>query len=84
MKKIFGLFLTGVMVLGTLTGCGGNNTQPSSSVEKQADTTQKQEAPKKEVNSQIVWYAPAPHPYFDEVKQGVEQFSKDQGIEVKM
>lgn len=32
----------------------------------------------------IVWYAPAPHPYFDEVKQGVEQFVADEGIEVKM
>jgi len=30
----------------------------------------------------MAWYAPAPHPYFDEVKKGVEKFAADTGIEV--
>lgn len=30
----------------------------------------------------IAWYAPMVHPYFDAVKQGVEAFEKDTGIEV--
>lgn len=32
--------------------------------------------------SKIAWYAPAPHPYFDEVKKGVEKFIKDEGTDV--
>jgi ribose transport system substrate-binding protein len=30
-----------------------------------------------------VWYAPAPHPYFEDVKKGVEAFEKDTGIAVE-
>jgi ribose transport system substrate-binding protein len=30
------------------------------------------------------WYAPAPHPFFESVKKGVEQFVKDTGIPVDM
>jgi ribose transport system substrate-binding protein len=30
-----------------------------------------------------VWYAPAPHPYFEEVKAGVEAFEKDFGVTVE-
>ena len=33
-------------------------------------------------NLKMAWYAPAPHPYFDEVKKGIEKFSKDTGIDV--
>jgi len=32
----------------------------------------------------IAWYASAVHPYFDAVQKGVEAFSADTGIEVKM
>jgi ribose transport system substrate-binding protein len=32
----------------------------------------------------LAWYAPAPHPYFEEVKQGVEKFVSEQGVEVIM
>ena len=30
-----------------------------------------------------VWYAPAPHPYFEDVKKGIEAFEKDTGIAVE-
>ena len=30
-----------------------------------------------------VWYAPAPHPYFEDVKKGIEAFEKDTGITVE-
>ena len=33
-------------------------------------------------DSKIAWYAPAPHPYFDEVKKGVEKFQEEQDTEV--
>lgn len=32
--------------------------------------------------SKLAWYAPAPHPYFDEVKKGVEKFVEEQDTEV--
>lgn len=32
--------------------------------------------------AKIAWYAPAPHPYFDEVKKGVEKFVEEQDTEV--
>jgi ribose transport system substrate-binding protein len=34
--------------------------------------------------AKYAWYVPAPHPYFDSVKQGVLAFEKDKGITVKM
>ncbi|MFN8465361.1 MAG: hypothetical protein U0X20_07415 [Caldilineaceae bacterium] len=30
-----------------------------------------------------VWYAPAPHPYFEDVRKGIEAFEKDTGIAVE-
>jgi len=33
--------------------------------------------------AKLAWYVPAPHPYFDAVKMGVEAFEKDYGIVVK-
>lgn len=30
----------------------------------------------------MAWYAPAPHPYFDEVQKGVEKFIEDEGVDV--
>ncbi len=33
--------------------------------------------------AKFAWYVPAPHPYFDAVKIGVEAFEKDFGIQVK-
>lgn len=34
--------------------------------------------------AKFAWYVPAPHPYFDSVKHGVEAFAKEYGIDVKM
>ncbi|MGO8695591.1 MAG: sugar ABC transporter substrate-binding protein [Rectinemataceae bacterium] len=34
--------------------------------------------------AKFAWYVPAPHPYFDSVKQGVMAFAKENGIDVKM
>ena len=33
--------------------------------------------------AKFVWYIPAPHPYFDTVKVGVEAFAKEYDIDVK-
>ncbi|MFD0619949.1 sugar ABC transporter substrate-binding protein [Paenibacillus sp. GCM10027629] len=37
----------------------------------------------KETDYKLGWYASAPHPYFEEVKKGVEAFEKDYGITVE-
>jgi ribose transport system substrate-binding protein len=37
----------------------------------------------KQLPAKFAWYCPAPHPYFDSVKIGVEAFEKDTGITVK-
>ncbi len=39
-------------------------------------------AAKHPLDNKIAWYAPAPHPYFEEVRKGVEAFEKDYGIQV--
>ena len=31
----------------------------------------------------VVWYAPAPHPYFEDVRKGVDAFEKDFGVTVQ-
>ncbi len=54
-----------------LTGCGTSNGDDSS------ETSGKNEEYK------LVWYAPAPHPYFEEVIRGVEEFEKEFEIEVE-
>jgi ribose transport system substrate-binding protein len=33
--------------------------------------------------AKLAWYIPAPHPYFDAVKVGVEAFEKEFGVQVK-
>ncbi len=35
-----------------------------------------------ESNLKMAWYAPAPHPYFEEVQKGVEQFKSEQNVDV--
>ena len=34
-------------------------------------------------NFKVVWYAPAPHPYFDDVRKGVDAFEKDFNVTVE-
>jgi ribose transport system substrate-binding protein len=41
------------------------------------------QAPAKAAEFKPVWYAPAPHPYFEDVRKGVEAFEKDYGVTVE-
>ncbi len=84
MKKIFSVLLTGMMVLSLLTGCTSEEPTSTDTAKTKEVAQETQETDSKAKPSKIVWYAPAPHPYFDEVKMGVEQFVKEQGIEVDM
>ncbi len=71
------LSLTGTL----LAGCG-----TSKPVDNAATSTTKPvttEAAAKKTDYKLGWYASAPHPYFEEVKKGVEAFEKDFGITVE-
>lgn len=52
-----------------------------SKTEPKATDTQKKATDKKEYK--IAWYVSAPHPFFEDVKKGVEGFEKDYGITVE-
>ncbi|NJN99365.1 MAG: sugar ABC transporter substrate-binding protein, partial [Anaerolineales bacterium] len=41
------------------------------------------EAPAASGDLKLVWYAPAPHPYFEEVQKGVDAFAEEFGIPVE-
>ena len=68
LKKVLASVLCGAMVF-SLVGCGG---APAEEGGEEGGTAE----------SKIAWYAPAPHPYFDEVKQGVEEFIENENTEV--
>ena len=44
----------------------------------------KAEAKPAKAANKYAWYAPAPHPYFEEMKKGVVGFAKEYGVEVNM
>lgn len=76
--KSMSLLLLVVFVIGLLTAaCVAQPvapTQPSEPVAADAPAA---------ANFKPAWYVPAPHPYFEEVKGGVEAFEKDFGITVE-
>lgn len=90
-KRMLAVLMSAVMVLG-LAACGSKDSgSANADAEVQADAdgaeggeTEPAAQPAENANSdlKIAWYAPAPHPYFDDVKKGVEKFQEDQGIEV--
>lgn len=89
-KKVLALAMCTVMTL-SMAACGGNADQASSGTD--APASSKAEGSKTETSgeespsnskAEIAWYAPAPHPYFDDVKKGVEKFQQEQGVEVVM
>lgn len=95
-KKVLALAMCTIMTL-TLAGCGGSSEPEAPATETPATEEAEAEAPAAEETEEaeaeapaassdvkIAWYAPAPHPYFDDVKKGVEKFQEDQGIEVIM
>jgi ribose transport system substrate-binding protein len=45
-------------------------------------TTPSFAAPAPPRESKLAWYAPAPHPFYEEVKMGVEEWAKENGVEV--
>lgn len=68
--------LTAVGVVTALAGCGKNPPATKKVVPNPKTGT-------KTGTKKIVWYGLMVHPYFEQVKQGVEAFEKDTGVSVK-
>lgn len=90
-KRFLALVMCGVMLAG-MAGCGKEKAAEQAAAETPAESETpaegteepETEEPKAEASgdTKIAWYAPAPHPYFDEVKVGVEKFIEEQDTEV--
>lgn len=70
-KKSLGSLMAIVLMGSLLAGCGTTKEANNTTDAKDKETYK------------LAWYAPAPHPYFEEVKKGVEAFEKDYGITVE-
>ena len=86
MKKMIATLLCAVLVTG-LSACGSpkapaEETKSGQTTDAPAADAAGEEKAGSDSATKIAWYAPAPHPYFDEVKKGVEKFQKDEGVEV--
>jgi ribose transport system substrate-binding protein len=71
-KTLISVMVIAAFMVTMLAGCGQSGTQAP------AET---KETPKEA--AKIAWYVPAPHPFFEEVKKGVEAFEKETGITVE-
>ncbi|MFQ3632169.1 sugar ABC transporter substrate-binding protein [Roseiflexus sp.] len=65
--------LVALVLTMTLVACGAPVASPTSTPAAQAT------AP----TFKPIWYAPAPHPYFEEVRKGIEAFEAETGIKVE-
>jgi ribose transport system substrate-binding protein len=67
-----------------LAACTAVTTAPAAPAAG-SEATQAAEQPAAAVAGDFkpVWYAPAPHPYYEDVRKGVEAFEKDTGITIE-
>jgi ribose transport system substrate-binding protein len=90
-RKLFKTLVSALIVLSfivvMLSGCGqsAGTTQTQTSGQSQASSQASSSAQVTPAASEakIVWYVPAPHPFFEEQKKGVEQFQKETSIQVQ-
>lgn len=89
-KKVLAVLMCAVMTAG-LTACGSaaSETKPEDARVSETEAVKTKAAEKAEEDGEsdagdmkLAWYAPAPHPYFEEVQKGIEKFIEDEGIEV--
>ena len=64
------------------TSAAATSAAATSAASSAAGSAAAASASASESDAVIAWYAPAPHPYFEEVQKGVDQFSKEQGVKV--
>ncbi|HHW87147.1 MAG TPA: substrate-binding domain-containing protein [Chloroflexi bacterium] len=86
--KLISLVMVAVFAISlVLAACAVPATAPSAPAGGEAASTDvaapEAAAPAADSNFKPVWYAPAPHPYFEEVRKGVEAFEAETGIKVE-
>lgn len=95
MKRILSMLLVLVVTVGLMAGCGAEKTGQADTDSKKEATESKgtetadksedkeEKAEEKDMEpAKIVWYASAPHPFFEEVSKGVSAFEADYGVEI--
>lgn len=86
-KKLAALLLLAAMLVSVFSGCTGEPTQNGANNAGNSSTTNNTAAGDTSDagggDYKLVWYAPAPHPTFEQNLIGVERFVEETGIEVK-
>lgn len=81
--KLFSLVMVAAFAMSlVLAACAVPATAPAAPAGGEAAPTEAA-APAANSNFKPVWYAPAPHPYFEEVRKGIEAFETETGITVE-
>ncbi len=85
--SVMSLVLVALLVTSALlAACTAVTTAPAAAPAAGSEATEAAEQPAAAApvgDFKPVWYAPAPHPYFEDVKKGIEAFEKDTGITVE-
>ena len=85
--SVMSLVLVALLVTSALlAACTAVTTAPAAAPAAGSEATEAAAEPAAAAPSgdfKPVWYAPAPHPYFEDVKKGIEAFEKDTGITVE-
>lgn len=81
--KLCALVMVVVLAMSlVLSACAVPATAPAAPAGGEAAATEAA-APESAGAFKPVWYAPAPHPYFEEVRKGIEAFEAETGITVE-
>ncbi|MFN3331696.1 MAG: sugar ABC transporter substrate-binding protein [Caldilinea sp.] len=81
--KLFSLVMVVALAMSlVLSACAVPATAPAAPAGGEAAATEAA-APESASAFKPVWYAPAPHPYFEEVRKGIEAFEAETGITVE-
>lgn len=81
--KLFSLVIVVAVAMSlVLSACAVPATAPAAPASGEAAATEAA-APEAASAFKPVWYAPAPHPYFEEVRKGIEAFEAETGITVE-
>ncbi len=81
--KLFSLVMVVALAMSlVLSACAVPATAPAAPAGGEAAATEAA-APESASAFKPVWYAPAPHPYFEEVRKGIEAFEVETGITVE-
>lgn len=83
--RLYSLVVVLLLIMtAALAACAAPVAAPAAPAAEQATEAPAAEQPAAAAGDfKPVWYAPAPHPYFEEVRKGVEAYEADTGIAVE-